>query len=287
MSAYSDEVRAKFKAYDDVRDAGLSTPKEIERFDDIQYGSDSVWQKLDVYRRKDAKGQNLPVIVSVHGGGWVYGDKERYQYYCMDLAMRGFAVVNFTYRLAPEHKFPAPLEDTNLVMQWILEHAREYDLDAKHVFALGDSAGAHILAQYACICTNSQYAEYFSFKVPKDFTLRAVALNCGVYRMEPGSKNMEEYMPQKGSEQELELLNVEKYITQDYPPVFLMTSAGDFLKMQALIMAKKLTECNVPFFYGFYGDAQNQLGHVFHCDMRSEDGKKCNDDECMFFKRYI
>lgn len=287
MSAFSEDVRARFKAFDDVRDAGLTTPEEIIRYDDILYGSDPVWQKLDVYRRKDAKGLKLPVIVSVHGGGWVYGDKERYQYYCMDLAMRGFAVVNFTYRLAPDYKFPAPLEDTNLVMEWVLEHADEFDFDAEHVFALGDSAGAHILAQYACICTNTKYAENFTFTVPERFSLKAIALNCGVYQMEPGSKNMEEYMPEKGTEKELELLNVAKHVTQDYPAVFLMTSTGDFLKMQALIMARKLTECNVPFFYGFYGDAQNQLGHVFHCDMRNADGRKCNDDECVFFKRYI
>lgn len=55
----------------------------------------------------------IPVIVSVHGGGWGYGDKERYQYYCMSLAQQGFAVVNFSYRLASKYKFPAPLEDTN------------------------------------------------------------------------------------------------------------------------------------------------------------------------------
>lgn len=287
MSAFSEDIRAKFKAFDDVRDAGLTTPEEIVRYDDVLYGSDAVWQKLDVYRRKDAKEQKLPVIVSVHGGGWVYGDKERYQYYCMDLAMRGFAVVNFTYRLAPEHQFPAPLEDTNLVMEWIQEHADEFDFDTEHIFALGDSAGAHILSQYACICTNSKYAENFNFAVPEGFSLKAIALNCGVYQMDPGSKNMEEYMPEKGTEKELELLNVAKHVTQDYPPVFLMTSTGDFLKMQALNMARKLTECNVPFFYGFYGDAQNQLGHVFHCDMRSVDGRKCNDDECAFFKRYV
>ena len=287
MSAYSEEIRAKFKAFDDIRDAGLTTPEEIERFDDIQYGADDTWQVLDVYRRKDARGKKLPVIVSVHGGGWVYGDKERYQYYCMDLAMRGFAVVNFTYRLAPEHKFPAPLEDTNLVMSWIMEHAWEFGLDTSHVFAVGDSAGAHILALYASICTNAEYASRFDFKVPNDFSLTAVALNCGVYQMEAGSKNMEEYMPEKGTEQEIKLVNVETYVTEKYPPVFLMTSTGDFLKTQALIMARRLTECNVPFFYGFYGSEENRLGHVFHCDMRSADGRKCNDDECDFFKRYL
>lgn len=96
MSKASDFVRTNFKAGDDIRDAGLATPEDIIRYDDIVYGVDPKWQSLDVYRPKAAEGQKLPVIVSVHGGGWVYGDKERYQFYCMSLAQRGFAVVNFS-----------------------------------------------------------------------------------------------------------------------------------------------------------------------------------------------
>lgn len=78
---------------------------------------DPRWQILDLYRLKNREGEKLPVIVivSVHGGGWSYGDKERYQYYCTSLTQRGFAIVNFTYRLEPEFKYPASLEDTNLV----------------------------------------------------------------------------------------------------------------------------------------------------------------------------
>ena len=87
---------------DTARDSGLTTPPEIQRFDDIQYGSDPKWNILDVYRPKSAADSLLPVIVSFHGGGWVYGDKEVYQFYCMDLAKRGFAVINYTYRLAPK-----------------------------------------------------------------------------------------------------------------------------------------------------------------------------------------
>ena len=95
---------------------GMNTPEDIERWDNIVYGHDDrEMQRLDVYRPKQAQGEDLPVIISVHGGAWMYGDKERYQYYCMSLAQRGFAVVNFTYRLAPESKFPAQLEDVNLV----------------------------------------------------------------------------------------------------------------------------------------------------------------------------
>lgn len=114
-------IRREFKKGDDIRDAGLTAPDDVIRYKDIAYGKDSAMQVLDVYRPKDTKG-NLPVIVSVHGGGWVYGDKELYQYYCMSLAQRGFAVVNFTYRLAPEYQFPAPVEDTNSVLAWILDN---------------------------------------------------------------------------------------------------------------------------------------------------------------------
>lgn len=287
MSKASDKLRADFKRSDDVRDAGLTTPDDIVRYDDICYGEDKKWQMLDVYRPKDKKDDILPVIVSVHGGGWVYGDKERYQYYCMDLAERGFAVVNFTYRLAPEFKFPSPLEDTNLVIGWIMKNKEKYGFDVNNIFAVGDSAGAHILGLYTSICTNTEYAENFDFTVPEGFCFRAVALNCGAYEilMEKDGALMEDYLPEKGSERELELINVPGHITGDYPPVFLMTCTGDFLIDQPLLMIKKMTGESVPFEYRFYGDKKNSLGHVFHCNIRLEAAKICNDDECEFFKK--
>ena len=61
---------------DTERDKGLTTPEDIKRFDDIPYGADEKWQILDVYRPKSHEGEKLPVIVSIHGGGWVYGSKE-------------------------------------------------------------------------------------------------------------------------------------------------------------------------------------------------------------------
>ena len=138
-------------------------------------------QVLDVYRPKDTEG-NLPVIVSVHGGGWVYGDKELYQYYCMSIAQRGFAVVNFTYRLAPEYQFPAPMEDTNSVFAWILDNKDKYGMDVANLFAVGDSAGGQILSLYADICTNAEYAKEYDFQVPEGLKIKAVALNCGSSR---------------------------------------------------------------------------------------------------------
>lgn len=293
MSVISDMVRENFTKADNIRDEGLMTPEDIVRFDNILYGTDSKWQCLDVYRPKEEKGC-LPVIVSVHGGGWVYGDKERYQFYCMSLAQRGFAVVNFTYRLAPEYKYPASLEDTNLVFSWVLEHGAEYGFDTENIFAVGDSAGAHMLSLYCAACTNPEYAACYKFSIPNGFVPKAIALNCGVYRIQlhtgdtdsQTEKLMEDFLPEKGSDEELEKINVENHITEKFPPVFCMTAVGDFAKNQMPFLVAKLEECNVPFVYRFYGSAENRLGHVFHCNMKSSAASLCNDEECSFFHEF-
>ncbi len=294
MSKISDSIRKSFKENDTVRDSGLETPETIMRFDDIAYGKDRRFQMLDIYRPKDREGEPLPVIVSVHGGGWIYGDKETYQYYCMDLAQRGFAVVNFSYRLAPEYQFPAALEDTAAVFCWIEKNAEAYGLDTGNLFAVGDSAGAHILGLFTVMCTNPEYAENYSFAVPKNMRLSAIALNCGEYVTSTDEKEnylmklfIKEMLPEKGSERELKLLNVPEQITEDYVPCFVMTCIDDFLKDSAPLVVQKLTECGIPFVYRMYGDKQNRLTHVFHCNIRLPEARRCNDEECAFFRSYI
>lgn len=291
MSATSEMIRKMFKEGDDKRDAGLMTPESILRYDDIVYGEESKWQVLDVYRPKNKGRKKLPVIVSVHGGAWVYGDKERYQYYCMELATHGFAVVNFTYRLAPEFSYPAPLEDTNLVFTWVLSHADTYAFDTEHIFAVGDSAGAHCLGLYAAVCTNPEYAKEYAFKVPEKIVLRAIALNCGAYRItfegdELTKKLMEDYLPNKGSKEELELISVEKHVTADYPPTFFMTAVEDFLREQASVLEKRLLAKEVPFVFRSYCNKRNRLAHVFHLEIRTKDAKRCNAEECNFFRSF-
>lgn len=292
MSEYSDQIRRDFKAGDEARDAGLTTPNDVVRFDDIPYGDDPVWQVLDVYRPRKKEGKVLPVIVSVHGGGWVYGSKEVYQFYGMSLAQRGFAAVNFSYRLAPEHKFPAQLEDVNAVFQWVLDHAGEYGFDAKHVFAVGDSAGAHLLSLYGILCTNPAYAANFDFAPPKDFAPTALALNCGAYLVDARGEErtqalMGDLLPQGGKPEELRLISPLEHLTDAFPPAFVMTANRDFLRPQAPLLAAKLMEVGVPHVLRVYGDKGTPLHHVFHCDMRSVEGARCNDEECGWFKGFV
>lgn len=290
MSELVEMIRKNFKENDDIRDFGLTTPDDIERFDDIVYGEDAKWQVLDVYRPKDAKGK-LPVIISIHGGAWVYGDKELYQYYCMSLAQRGFAVVNFTYRLAPKFKYPAPIIDTNLVAGFVVDNSEKYGFDLNNIFAVGDSAGGHLLGLYSCLTTNKEYAREMGIEPPKGFSLKAVALNCGVYVVD-GSRDqdlslMKEFLPGGATKEELKEISVAEHITGDFPPAFIMTADGDFLKDQPRIIIDKLLAVNVPHVFRYYSIPEKQLGHVFHLNMKLSEAAKCNDEECAFFRGFV
>lgn len=288
MSVQSFGFRFFASRSDAKRDRGLKTPKEIKRIDCIPYGPDTRWNTLDVYMPREKEGK-LPVIVNIHGGGYVYGSTKQYQFYCMDLAMRGFAVVSFNYHLAPKYKFPTPLCDTNLVMEWICKKAEIYGFDMENVVIIGDSAGAQLTSQYAVICTNSQYAEIMDV-IPPEFTLRAVGLNCGMYDLKarteeiPGNKLMMDYFTKDPSVygKKLEVLS---YITDQFPPAYLLTAEGDFLLEQCRPMAEFLRSKGVPCEYKIYGD--EKTGHVFHLDMRSDLARKANDEEITFIRGHL
>ena len=278
------------KRDDEKRNAGLTTPDGIRRFDDISYGSNER-NILDVYRPKDCDGK-LPVIVSIHGGGWVYGNKEIMQFYCMSLAERGFAVVNFSYRLAPEHKHPVPLEDANKVFSWVFENADTYGFDTDNIFAVGDSVGANILGLYCCLCVDPAYAKELSVYPPEGFVPKAVALNCGLYRLVRGEEYLldslaEAYFPNGGTDEEYSYIALGNRVNSHFPPSFVMTALGDFLKCQAMPFYEKLKSLGVKAEYHCYGDSENELKHVFHIDIKLSGAQKCNDDECSFFLNQI
>ena len=279
------------KRDDAKRDEGLVTPDDIIRYDDIPYGEDER-NILDVYRPKNINGK-LPVIVSIHGGGWVYGDKGINQFYCMSLAQRGFAVINFSYRLAPKHKHPIPFIDTNKVFHWLIENADKYGFDLNNVFGVGDSVGANILGLYCCMCSDKEYAKRMSIETPIDFMPKALGLNCGLYYMARDKVDIlmdnlaYEYFPNKGSDEEYEDTCLKNHLNSAFPPSFIMTGEGDFLAPQAKPFYDLLISLGVEAEYHYYGDEKHPLRHVFHIDMKLKESHICNGDECDFFLKHI
>jgi len=274
---------------DRKRDRGLTTPEDVARYEGLSYGPDPRWHTLEVYRPKAAAGA-LPVIVSIHGGGYFYGGTEQYQFYCMSLAQLGFAVVNFNYRLAPEHRFPAPLEDTNAVLAWAAENREKYGFDMDNCFLVGDSAGAQLASQYAAIWSSPAYEAVMDIHPPA-VRIAGVGLNCGMY-------DLVRDLNAKGAPKALftpyftrdfsvwgEKLNVMAYIGETFPPAYLMSAPGDFLLSGCAPMAELLRSRGVTAEYRIYGD--KNTGHVFHLNVRSPLARQANRDQTDFLRQFI
>ena len=284
------DMRKAWAESDAKRDAGLEEPEFVEKYKDISYGPYGDWNLLDVYRPVNKARDKLPVIISIHGGGFFYGDKELYRFYCMHLAEFGFAVINHNYRLSPENKFPAPLEDALAVFNWVSENSDKYGLDKDNVFMVGDSAGAQLVSQFACICSNQVYADVFGFKLPKDVSLKGISLACGMYnvrsRVDSNSELMLDYFgsidPLKDPRTE-----VYEYITSDYPPAYVFSAENDFLVTECLPFAEFLKQKGITVRAKIYGKKEDvEVGHVFHVNLRLPVGEEANKDQTDFFKYY-
>jgi acetyl esterase/lipase len=90
-----------------------------------------------------------PLVVAIHGGSWNSGDPSQLPELYHWLAGRGFAVAAVSYRLTPEHRFPAAPDDIATVVTWLVEHAAELQIDPSQVIMYGRSAGGHLALQHA------------------------------------------------------------------------------------------------------------------------------------------
>jgi acetyl esterase/lipase len=115
-------------------------------FKDLAYGTASPAQKLDIYLPATGDAP-YPVLVAIHGGGFLFGDKEDGQITpVLQGLRRGYAVVGLDYRLSPEARFPAAISDVKASIRWLRAHADEYRLDAGRIALWGDSAGGNLAA---------------------------------------------------------------------------------------------------------------------------------------------
>jgi acetyl esterase/lipase len=113
---------------------------------DIPYANQSPAQKLDIYLPDKGDGP-FPVIVSIHGGAWMFGDKgDSFNLPFLKGRGRGYAVVCANYRLSSEALFPAQIYDCKAAIRFLKANASKYLLDSRHIAAWGASAGGHLVA---------------------------------------------------------------------------------------------------------------------------------------------
>ena len=126
----------------------LNAETGIEIKKDLVYATkDKLDLKLDAYLPVGAKLR--PSVLVIHGGGWRIGSKRQLAKYASSLAGRGFNAFAINYRLAPEYKHPAQIEDCRDAIRWIKQNSGKYGGDPDRIGALGYSAGAHLASMLA------------------------------------------------------------------------------------------------------------------------------------------
>lgn len=132
-----------------ARFASNPEPPELESAAELVISAPHGSIPARIYTPKPLRKTNglAPCLVFFHGGGWVIGNLDSHDVVCRKLAHEGeLIVISVDYRLAPEHPFPAAVEDALTATQWIADKARQLGLDANRLFVGGDSAGGNLAA---------------------------------------------------------------------------------------------------------------------------------------------
>ncbi len=153
----------------------------VERIKNLEYGSFGRRNLLDVYRprARSASSSPAPVLLQIHGGAWVIGDKNQQGLPLMlHLATEGWVCVAINYRLSPRATWPEHLVDCKRALAWVREHIAEYGGDPDLICVTGGSAGGHLAAMTALTANEPQYQPEFE---SADTSVAACVPFYGVY----------------------------------------------------------------------------------------------------------
>lgn len=240
---------------------------------------------MDIYYPFGAKKDLYSVIVTINGESWFYNNKDSYGLYGKYLADKGFAVVNFNYRLAPKYKYPCGFIDVCCLMHYISANAEKYKLDMEHFYIIGNSTGAQLASQYAILATNSEYKALFSETLKLKTPIpKKIALNCGIYEFKENTPYLDWYMPTKMPPSlKASAENALKYINKAFPKTYIAVNVNDTLCSASEVMVEKLKDLKIPYVFRQYGLLDESVTNDFWFDVTSEAGKICSNEEINFF----
>ncbi len=202
-------------------------------------------QTLDLYIPRAAITRPLPIAMYVHGGGMTAGDKSDLNPVFLDsLASAGYAVVSVNYRLAPQFRFPAQLEDVKCAIRYLRARAAGYGLNGREIFAFGTSVGGQLVALAALTGSHSAFdvgpyatepsnliavADMFG---PANLTERASGFTSSGIQQVFGTNN----------HPDLVLASPTHFVAPNSPPVLLIQGVDDtkVLKSQSIELYRDL-----------------------------------------------
>jgi acetyl esterase/lipase len=159
--------------------------RSVRAIRDIDYGGDGIRaHRLDIIRRRGDPPEGAPVLVYIHGGAWVIGDKrEQGLPLLFELARRGWVTVTINYRLSPKATWPDHIVDCKRAVAWVRDHIEEYGGDPGFIAVSGGSAGGHLSALLALTPGDPEFQPGFE---DADTSVDVCVPFYGVYDMTAG-----------------------------------------------------------------------------------------------------
>ncbi len=236
---------------------------------------------IRIYRPSEERG--LPLLVWFHGGGWVIGDLEG-----VDLSLRKIAnrarcvVVSVDYRLAPEHPFPAAVEDTFAATCWAAEHAAELGANASRLAVGGESAGGNLAAVVALLARDAgaPLISHQALVYPvtnHDFSTPSYTENAEGYLLTRQSMDWfwGHYLGTDGDGSDWRASPLRAESLADLPPAHILTMEFDPLRDEGEAYAARLREAGVPVVLSRYDGA---IHGSFNMTELLEDGARAVEE---------
>jgi acetyl esterase/lipase len=264
-------------------------PDDIASELNVRYDANDPSGYLDVFFPKSAQHmqKSLTTVVWIHGGAWVWGDKDQISSYAEILAHLKFTVVSVDYAIAPERHYPVPVRQVNAALGYLASNARRLHVDPARFVLAGDSAGAQIAAQVANLIAVPSYAAAMGIvpAIPRKHLVGAV-LYCGLYDL-----NKLDFAGPSGdfwrtvlwaysgrtnfyTNSAFSTASVTKYATSTFPSTFISTGNADPLAPQSYEFAIALEREHVRVDSLFFVKAQTPpLGHEYQFDVDTNAGQ--------------
>lgn len=213
--------------------------------------------------RVGTKGELLPVLILFHGGGWMLGDIESHDTIARYLCLHGdVVVVSVDYRLAPENRFPAGVEDCYAAVEWVAKNAAAIGVDAERIALTGDSAGGN-LAIVMSLLARARGGPAIAFQIPvypcvdcresADYSSRG-KFGRGEYFLSAAGIEWvnANYFSAAGEAEDFRASPIVAADLSGLPPALLITAGYDPLCDEGALYAERLREAGVPVEYRCY-----------------------------------
>lgn len=241
--------------------------------------------------------ENLPLIIWVHGGGLIGGDKKEIETYALNLAQFGYRVIVMNYELVPKAVFPQPVEQVQDLIFHLLKNIDEYQIDVNNIFIAGDSAGAQIVSQFIV----EQTGLHCFMETKTGFLeFRGVLLFCGAYNWinitQKSDSKLVRYISKKIARlyfnrsdwmngEEVKLSIIANQISEKFPPTYITDGNTRSFEAQSKELACTLRNNNVDVRERFF-EKNIETKHEYQFDLNLKAAQTVFDDVVAFLKFY-